>query len=282
MISDFYTVLGNDARQTYLASYLRTAGYSIYDHTNLHTTLKTDTSNTQSYQNALTCSAVIFCPIPFIRLPAEDLTCLQKCLHKGQTIVSGAIPDSFSKWCRTRQIMVLDVMENSQWVQWNSLLTAEGLLGTIIQNTPFSLTTARILLLGYGNCGKAIGTLLSALSSDIYIYDCSADAQETAKAAHLHTLTAQALSEHPQQWNLVINTVPTTILETSLLTQFSQDCIFFDIASAPGGFNPSVMKNLQLTLFQCPGIPGKSAPKTAGYQLAQLVFHHFNKKGDLL
>lgn len=256
MNSKQLTVLGDDKRQFYLAEALEAAGYRI---------------NTGLDPDEIRQSAVIFCPIPFSHFKKEFRQLLEDLLSTDQTLVGGSIPTDVETRLKSRNIRVLDIMKNLQWIKINSALTAEGLLGTIIKNTPFSLKKAKLLLLGYGNCGKAIASYVSALWASVTVYDNFAIALYEADQNGFAYLTEHTLSREPGQWNLVVNTVPTPILDENLLSRFSPDCIFFDIASAPGGFTPSVMEALGLTLYQCPGIPGTDTPKTAGYLLAELV-----------
>ena len=249
------TVLGDDKRQFYLAEALEAAGYRI---------------NTGLDPDAVRQSAAVFCPIPFSRLKKEWQV-LEDLLTPDQTLAGGCIPEDVETRLKGRNIRVFDVMKDLRWIKINSALTAEGLLGTIIKNTPFSLKNAKLLLLGYGSCGKAISSYVSALWASVTVYDNSAIALYEADRNGFACLTAHTLQREPEQWDLVVNTVPAPILDEKLLSRFAPDCIFFDIASAPGGFTPSIMERLGLTLHQCPGIPGTDTPKTAGYLLAELV-----------
>lgn len=72
-------------------------------------------------------------------------------------------------------------------------------------------------------------------------------------------------------FDLIINTIPSPVFKSCFLRHLKKDCVLFEVASRPGGFDEDMCRGLSLKLISCPGIPGKTAPKPAGEAIADAV-----------
>ncbi len=70
-----------------------------------------------------------------------------------------------------KNINYFDFLKNEKVVWSNAILTAEGLISNIINNTPFALDTAKALIIGFGRCGINTALKLKALNVCVTIYD---------------------------------------------------------------------------------------------------------------
>ena len=173
---------------------------------------------------------------------------------------NGELIPEISESCSTYHVPALNYLSSRDFLIANAELTAEGLLPYLILNTPFALNGANALILGFGRCGSAIAKRLHALGCRVDAYD----------------LVPEQL-EKPESYDFIINTIPAIVLTEELLTPLHQDCILFDIASAPGGYDTEAVARLGLKLIHCPGIPGHTAPKSAGYAIGALAVSYLNK-----
>ena len=162
-------------------------------------------------------------------------------------------------------------MKDSDFLNTNSTLTAEGLLSYIIRNTDCSITGARILIAGYGHCGEQIAAKLSALSAEISIFDKDPDRQKAAEDAGFPFYDIRSWPFVHADFDLIINTIPSPVFKSCFLRHLKKDCVLFEVASRPGGFDEDMCRGLSLKLISCPGIPGKTAPKPAGEAIADAV-----------
>lgn len=301
------TVLGKDLRQRYLAQYMHTMGHDVICFGTMPFPFSQagEIPVSEDLAHALSRSRLILGPIPFsrdgVRLNASNdisLSTLLELLKPGQIVVGGALPDSFCLSCRHAQIPVLDLMKDESFVRMNAALTAEGLLASLIQETPFSLQGCRLLLLGYGHCGQAIGSIFNgehlrqrSLSSEaqkpknsllasVSLTVCEKDPYKLslAKSQNFQAFTPEGLSGQTLDYDLVVNTVPARILTDSQIGRLPAHCVLFDIASAPFGFDPEACPK-RLLLVQCPGIPGKSMPKTAGEATGAIILERILSYG---
>ena len=171
----------------------------------------------------------------------------------------GTLRSDVSEACAMYHVPVVNYMSNREFLIANAELTAEGLLAYLIMNTPFALNGATCLVLGFGRCGSAIAKRLHVLGCRVDAYD----------------LIPEQL-EKPESYDFIINTIPAMVITEDILTPIRKDCILFDIASLPGGFDTDAVASLGLKLIHCPGIPGLTAPKTAGYAIGALALSYLN------
>ncbi|SFL75568.1 dipicolinate synthase subunit A [Salibacterium qingdaonense] len=176
------------------------------------------------------------------------------------------------------------LLEQEETALYNAVPTAEGVLLTAIQNTDETIHGSRVVVLGFGRTGSVIARTFSALGA--YVEVGTSDPVEKARAKtyghfvfHLDE-TAQAL----QRKDLCINTIPALLLTKNMLQDVSVRTLIIDIASRPGGTDFSYAAQRKMTALWTPGLPGKTAPKTAGRILGsvllQLLEDTEKKKGD--
>lgn len=105
----------------------------------------------------------------------------------------------------------------------NAYYTAEGLLSLIISKTDFSLKDKKILIIGYGACGKEIALLLKNFTLNIDIYNRTFYPEISSKYHYIKDLSNL-------DYDLIINTVPVKLVDKMNL----KNSIIFDIASKKG------------------------------------------------
>ena len=187
-------------------------------------------------------------------------------------IFGGNIPKYLINGMSDFPVLFKDIMNDEAFAEKNSALTAEGLLKYIIENTFCSIENAKILITGYGRCGKTISHKLSALEGHISIYENNSIKMREAQEQGYSLFDINVYADTPADFDFIINTVPSPIFKAPFLRKLNRKCVLFDIASAPGGFDNDVCQGLALKVIQCPGIPGKTAPLNSGFNMADSIF----------
>lgn len=276
-------VLGGDLRQSYLAAYLCRLGHDVTCYATPDLSLQSECPfRTGHLREALAGARLVLCPVPLSTdgctlsmcdadenpLPLKELILS---LHPGQLLAGGGLPESFWEDCRRKEVTPFDYLMQEEFLRANAALTAEGLLGILLRETPFSLVDRRVLLLGYGRCGQEIAGLLSCFSVKLSVGEKEplllAQAASKGFAAFSPEKNPKALSS----FDLVINTVPGRVLDITHLHNLSPHCQLFDIASAPFGFDWESAHSRGLSLVRCSGIPGKWMPETAGELMGKII-----------
>lgn len=201
-------------------------------------------------------------------------------LKYGGTLFGGGLNDEFLSYCAERDAKVFDFFADEDLTLKNARLTAEGALELILKNTDSALYCQKILILGFGRVACACADVLGALGARITVAARSENAR--AKALGLG-YSAFEISDIPglSEFDAVINTVPARIFGRDKLERLKNCVYILDLASKPYGVDEKAAGELSLRYEIAPGLPGKTAPKTAGYLIADSVREALNG-GDKL
>ena len=63
------------------------------------------------------------------------------------------------------------------------------------------------------------------------------------------------------------------MIDRKILENVKSDCLVIDVASAPFGTDFATAYELGINAIQCPSLPGKVAPKTAGRIIADGIIN---------
>lgn len=275
-------ILGGDLRQCHTAEYLNACGCQV---TCFHTQdfpYSLDITQENSLPDALTGADVVLAPTPLskdgVHLFQTDnekplclLSELWDGLSSGQIFAVYSLSSDLAHLLKEKGCQISQFSQLPLFTRENALLTAEGLLSEIIRYTPFSLSSARILLLGYGCCGSAIGTLLHPLCHSIYVLEQEPGKQELAEKKGICPIQKEDFSTVLPRCNIVINTIPDSVLEPDQIRELPGSCHIFDIASAPFGFSENITEKYLLPYFRLPGLPGRFSPVTSGQIIGKIV-----------
>ena len=212
---------------------------------------------------------------------STPLGCNDFCLpvkHHIKLFVAGKIPKKTFDFFIQKNIKVFDILKTEYFIQKNCMYTAEGLLSYMISNTPFSLYNTKILVMGYGNCGKYIVKLLESFTPNITIIEpvCSKTYNICSKYTCLPDISKLTLVK----FDIVINTVASNILN-NYTHIFSKDTYFFDIASPPYGINNSLNSNI-LHSHRVSKIPLKYMPKSSALLIGEILLNYISSTYKVL
>ena len=170
---------------------------------------------------------------------------------------------------------VCDITKNEKFAERNADLTAEGAIGIIINALPFSVRDMRAAVLGYGRIGRSLAGKLCALGADVTVAarreEIIAEASKICRATHFDMLDLGA-------FDCMINTVPAKTLDGAALGSISGDTYIIELASPPGGFDDDIKSLPNGKFINAQGLPGKTAPASAGAAMAEAVLDILKEK----
>ena len=74
-------------------------------------------------------------------------------------------------------------------------------------------------------------------------------------------------------YDIIINTIPSLILNREYLSNVRQDALIIDIASTPGGVDRQAAKELGIRSILALSLPGKVAPITSAEFIKETLNH---------
>ena len=196
-------------------------------------------------------------------------------LSKEVFTVGGMLPSGVFANC-------VDLADCEDLKLRNAVTTVEGVLALLVEQTDRSVFGMQCLVVGYGAIGKRLSAMLAALGAQVTVAARKALDRTAAALQGFAVQHTSALS--PLGMDAVFNTVPVRLMEEEFFENCPRDVCIFELASAPGGFNPALAASFDLKTIACPGLPGKVAPITAGEDLGKtllrLLEESFHGKGS--
>ncbi|MDE7244858.1 MAG: dipicolinate synthase [Oscillospiraceae bacterium] len=162
----------------------------------------------------------------------------------------------------------------------NAVPTAEGALQLAMASTDYTLSGSRCLVTGYGRIGRLLSERLQALGANVTIAARKYSDFAWAAAHGFSTVQISRLSGRLGAYDLIFNTVPALLFDANRLRETREDCVLLDLASAPGGFDQTAAKALGRQVICAPGLPGKTAPRTAAAAIRDSIYHILEERGE--
>lgn len=205
-----------------------------------------------------------------IKLP-EDLFVNTK---ENVLIFSGIPTPCLNKMLEVSNRDCIYMMKDKEVIRKNAIPTAEGVLADVINNTEHTLSDSKVLVFGYGNIGRVIVKYLNLLGADTCVSIIDENDKRILDAIGVKCFYSNCISdliEHIGSSDVIINTVPSTIINDDLIKYINKDCYILDVASHPHGINREVLDEFFIKNKLYLGIPGKVAPKTSGKILCKKI-----------
>lgn len=165
-------------------------------------------------------------------------------------------------------IKIIDYMEREDLSLKNAIPTAEGAIQLALEELPVTLNGIKALIVGLGRIGMSLAVILKGFGADVTV---AVRNSKGAAKARILGVKSVCTDELDTDYELVYNTVPNLIFTRELLSKFSDKTLFVDLASKPGGIDFESATELGKRVVWALGLPGKTAPITSGYIIAETI-----------
>ena len=153
----------------------------------------------------------------------------------------------------------------------NSIPTAEATLNIAIEHTDTTIHGTPVAVLGFGRVGKTVARLFQQVGADVTALMRSNEEAAKSTVMDMKNAHTDELTERISDFQIVINTVPHLLLGEAVLAEMAPGTLVIDLASKPGGTDFEAAEKLGIQAIHALGLPGKTAPKTAGQILADTI-----------
>lgn len=154
----------------------------------------------------------------------------------------------------------------------NSIPTAEAVLNIAIEETDYTIHGSNVTVLGFGRTGVTLARLFSAVGAHVSVAARKDSDFARITEMGLRPVHFDNLADYITETDICINTVPQQILDAAILSKMSTSAIVIDIASKPGGTDFTFAAEKGLKTVHALGLPGKTAPKTAGEIIGEVLY----------
>ncbi len=268
-------IIGGDKRQKYLKEYLLQKGYDVTSYG-----LFDWDDDTDKLKGMISDDSIVILPLPATRndktivMPFSkreiSIDRLISFLGKNNLVFGGIIKGEILSQLSEKEIPFIDYY-NTDLIGENAVLTAFGALKIILEHIDFVLPQGKYAITGYGKVAKETATVLKALSCDVTIF---ARNKMQRNNAVTNGCFAEPLTQLPcliNNFDIIINTVPSHIIDEETLENMRKDSKIIELASAPYGLDIGLARKHSVDVIKALGLPGKYTPKTAGELIGKKI-----------
>lgn len=254
-------LLISDMRQVYLAEILTKSGQNVrcLDIRNSETVR----GQLEKLKDFLTEAEILILPIPVSKIPEQGILndILNKKLTNGTKVLGGCFTPEQVELLTRRDIPYLDFMEDKIVTEENAVATAEGVIAELVNKSPYNIEEAKIIVSGYGFCGKAVAERLKALGARVTVLARRREVRKEAKRAGFYAVDFAFGPEEAMGAAMLVNTVPAPGHYAQHYPGTSEGCLYFRYCVRTG----------RNRFCLCEGIrnPGGSIPGASGQICAE-------------
>ncbi len=250
-------IIGGDFRMNVAFDELKKKGYTV------------DSLGLKQNDNGKIQDAdVVLLPVPTTR-DGKNVFCPQSDKVIPLDFVKNAKEHTLILSCgyNFNELNCIDYLKHDDFCLLNAVPTAEGAIAKAIFDTPFCLWNSCVLVIGCGRVAKILIDRLYALKCKVTV-----SARKSADFAYLDAIginhiPTSDVAKNANKYDIIFNTI-----DVELFTQYDnlKNCYLYDLSTKGClDFNKAKQKNIKAE--KVPGIPGKTAPVTAGKIIAKTV-----------
>lgn len=151
----------------------------------------------------------------------------------------------------------LDLLQDPYYVAENADITAHCAVKLALSKLSVTLKGQNVLIIGWGRIGKCLAKLLRSMGAEVAV--------QTRKESDRAILSAlgYASRQAVDKYRVIFNTAPAMMIGEKEAELCRSDCLKIDLASEAGIAGGDVL--------WARGLPGKDAPESSGWLIAQTI-----------
>lgn len=265
-----FLFIGGDKRRQYTAGYIVNEGHSV-----------TFADDCPEFESLVSQADYIVLPLPASRdsvrvnsplsVAPVTLSRVVRAVEPRQTVFAGIPDENFAQALESKGVNLYNYYENEALTILNSISTAEGVIFEIIGNTSKNIHGSKIAVIGYGKAGSVIARRLVALGAEVTVAARRESARAQAVSDMCKVTKLYTIAEKAKEFDIVINTVPTRVLEEDFIKNLQKNCLVIEVASAPYGVDFEAAEKYGIRVLRVPGLPGRISPQSAGEAIAKTI-----------
>ncbi len=170
--------------------------------------------------------------------------------------------------------------ESEAYVLENAYITAEGAVAHLLQHSPKTLKSSSVLILGWGRIAKYLHRIINVFTNNVSVVLRNRDTLSALKENGIDAYSFTELSSKIQGYDIIINTVPSSVLSEDILRCTKQTAYISELASSPGGYDHELAQRLGRSSYILRGLPGSCAPQSAGEALGKCIISYIENGGN--
>jgi len=278
-------VIGGDKRQAALARLFEEDGHTVHT----FALEKADGIRCEKTLVELHRADCVILPLPalapegLVNAPLTSKPCsmnrILDAMDPGQLLCAGKVDPALTGMAEKRELQLVDYFDREELAVANAVPTAEGAVQIAMEEMDITLHCARALVIGYGRVGRVTAQRLAALGAHVTVAARSYEQLAWAKVWGYQTEHINRLVPWLCSYDLVVNTVPATVLGRKELSALKPGTLVIDLASRPGGVELETAAELGVKVIWALSLPGKAAPRSAAGYIKNTIYHIMDELG---
>ena len=186
-------------------------------------------------------------------------------------LFGGIFGPEWRQRCEDAGTEYYDMMTDAVVVHRNACITAEATVAEILKYSDYSILEQKIIVSGYGRCGREIARVLSAMGAKVTVLARSAEARRLARTEGHEAVDFSYGPEEAYGARTVVNTVPAMVIREPMIREMHSDAVIIDIASRPGGTDLMAAEAYGIKVVAALGLPGLYTTKSSAKVLADAI-----------
>lgn len=252
-----------------MADYLESKGYKI----SLLLLPEKRIECSKDVKSSVESADIIIFPLPFSKdgknvfsitsqtLPFDSII---RYINNKQLVFGGMFNSSAETKLKKKTLNVYDYFRIEEVTVKNTVPTVQGIIKIITDNVEYTISGSKCAVFGYGRTAKLTAEILKAFGAEVTVCARKEGDRASAEIRGMKSSSISGFVRIANEFDIIINTIPSIIINREILENLNKNCMIIDVASAPYGVDYACANDLSINAMQCPSLPGKIAPKTAG------------------
>lgn len=282
-------VIGGDLRIVKLVEMFAKDGYEVSTYGLEKAESITKIKKVKQYENiedAVKDVQIVIGPIPLssnniqINTPfSESTVTIEQVANiiEGKKFIAGNIKKELYDFTEGKNVEIIDLLDREELVVLNTISTAEGAIQIAMEETTRTIHGSNVLVLGYGRVGKILANMLKGIGANVYCEARKNVDLAWIKAYGYEPVRLNEIDEKLKDFNIIINTIPSMILDEEKIKLLDEDCLIVDLASNPGGVDRQAAKKHGIKTIWALSLPGKVAPLTSAEFIKDTIYNIFKE-----
>lgn len=264
-MTEGYLIIAGDKRQLYLKNILKSKGKDVF-HIAYPADLK-ELDVIEKYSH-------IILPVPLTKdkktiysidpeLKIEPGLLRERLLSYHKVYSGGELSG-----CRCS---VVDLMKDMTFKRANALLTAQGALRLLLDNTESYITGKKALIIGFGDVAETLADLLSKIGLSVHIKGRNKTKLITAGMLGYEVSLLSKDENCLEKYDFIFGSVPTNVLTEKDIGSISDEAIYFELASAPFTADEDLFYKYGKRYVLGSALPGKYLPLASAELIADFI-----------
>lgn len=205
---------------------------------------------------------------------AIPLELIKKAVKPGGIVFVGKSFPLLREYCKNNGYTLIDYFEREELQVMNAVPTAEGALEIAIRELPVTINGTAVLITGFGRIATVTAGYFHALGARVYV--AARKVSDLAKIKLLGYISVDIndenkFSEAVGAVRLIINTVPAAVFDKRSIGCMGKNTVFMELASVMSLEDTDMADKQGVKVIRARSLPGKTAPVTAGYVIADTI-----------